>query len=207
MGLSEGITAHPRMVGTPKITNWEAPGAFLHARHAQAPQPGNSRNSPGWQRGQRGRHGHGSAAVPSPPGRAGVTPERRRLSQLPVTPGSGWQRSSACRLSGTRRRWLSPLGRLVSPFPGAPPAQLIPSSAAVDFGMSCAAGAPALTFAEMGRKTRRGWKEGGIPWHRRSAATGNGVWLLGTPRGSGMGWLTGGVHPVGTTLRNSTCAQ
>lgn len=33
---------------------------------------------------------------PSPPRHSGATQERRRLSQLPVTPGErGWQRSSA----------------------------------------------------------------------------------------------------------------
>ncbi|NWT77601.1 KSR2 Kinase, partial [Lanius ludovicianus] len=81
--------------------------------------------------------------------------EWRWLSQLPVTAGQrGGSALLPCRLSGTRRRWLSPSARLVSPFPALLLAQLIPSSAAVGFGISCAAGA--LTFARAAKANTEG---------------------------------------------------
>lgn len=122
--LSESITAHPRRVNPQNQRTREAPGAFLHAGHAQASQPGTSRNSPGWQ---RGRPGHGSAAVPVTSEAAGATQERRWLSQLPVTAGErGWQRSAA--VSPVRDTpevavTLRPAG---FPFPGSPPGSADP---------------------------------------------------------------------------------
>lgn len=154
---------------------------FLHAGHAQE----FTAELPGWQRGQRGRHGQGGTAVPVASEARVPLRERRWLSQLPVTAGQ-----LPCRLSGTRRRWLSPSARLVSPFPALLLAQLIPSSAAVDFGISCAARSrsPDLCRSGEGKHGAVGWR---VAFPGSATASGSGVWLLGTPREAGMGWVTG----------------
>lgn len=98
--------------------------------------------------------------------------------------------SPPCRLSGTRRRWLSPSARLVSPFPALLLAQLIPSSAAIDFGISCAARSRSPDLCRSG-EGKHGAVGRRVAFPGSATASGSGVWLLGTPREAGMGWVTG----------------
>ncbi|NWZ62401.1 KSR2 Kinase, partial [Acrocephalus arundinaceus] len=166
---------------------------------------------PSWETAGIHRDGSGDSGVvtakaappsPSPPRRAGATQERRWLSQLPVTPGErGGSAPLPCRLSGTRRRWLSPSARLVSLFAALLLAQLIPSSAAVDFGMSRAARSrsPDLCWSGEG-------KHGGVG--RRVALPGTAVTgqchhigkrglAFGNPSGGRSGMENRGKSPWG----------
>lgn len=81
---------------------------FLHAGHAQE----FTAELPGWQRGQRGRHGQGGTAVPVASEARVPLRERRWLSQLPVTAVSPVRDTPEVAVT------LCPVG---FPFPGSPP--------------------------------------------------------------------------------------